>query len=383
MKPISMFVVGLAGVALTHLAWAEDTSAGRLVAVPQSRAVGNSLTVLDENVVVTCRATGTHLRCSSLGQLVVLNPTGAALSMTLEVDETATTLTIDGRVVPLHIPEGQRVKAGEVTLPSGKSRIVVAQPRAFEREAGARAAEVISSVIVTRHPQLGRSPGRPLGAELSLQSIGVTRRWKSVQNTRLTVEFPSNWQLQPEFADCGEAPIPANGCVRAKTADSDVALWHVESTETASPLSTLVTLSPKSGPLSNGGVLVGLGWGGGDGCLGCTEALRVRAGYEMGLRSWGILGLVGEFSTGTTKVLVPSLDYAAFPYLGGWVPAVSVGMGLPVLLTSEGGGGMRWQMSGTWPVDSFCSVGMQLHLDAIMTPRGTEPRGALSLQVGL
>jgi hypothetical protein len=379
--PILAFV--LVCFALGKVARAEDRSSGRLVAEPQSRAVGNRLTVIDENVVVTCRATGTRLDCSSLGQLVVHNPTGASLPVTLEVDATATTLTVNGSIVPLRTPEGQRVQSGETALPPGDSRVVVLQPRAFEMDAGAHAAEVVSSVIVTRHPQLGRPPGRPLGAELSLQSIGVTRRWKAVENTHVTLEFPSRWQLGPELPECGEMPVPASGCVRAITADRDEARWQVVAREGTLPLSTLVTLSPKSGPLTNGGVLAGAAWGGGDGCLGCVDALRIRAGYEVGLSSWGILGLVGEFSTGSTKMLVPSLDYAAFPYLGGWVPALSLGMGLPILLTSEGGGGMRWQLTGTWPVDSLCSVGLHAHLDAIMTPRGTEPRGGLSLQVGL
>jgi hypothetical protein len=383
MKLASIAVFGLLNFAQCSEAFAEDRGAARLAPVPQSRALGNTLMVLREDVEVTCRADGERLRCQSSGDLVVFNPSGAALPLTLEVDESATLLAVNDLPVPLRSAEGQMVRAGDVVLPIGESRIHVLQPNAFDRDASARAAEVVSSVLVVRHPLLASAPGRPLGAELSMQSVGVTRRWKSVALTRFTLVYPSRWRIQPAFPECREGPSPASGCTSAASAATDAVRWEVDSSKASGHLSALITLSPDWSPLSNGGVIAGAGWGGGDGCLACTEAMRVRAGYEMGLQSWGILGLVGEVSTGTTRMLVPSLDYAAFPYLGGFFPALSIGMGFPVLLTSEGGGGMRWQTTGTWPFASLFSLGLHVHVDVVMTPSGTEPRSGLSLQLGL
>jgi hypothetical protein len=83
-----------------------------------------------------------------------------------------------------------------------------------------------------------------------------------------------------------------------------------------------------------------------------------------------LLAFAGEFSPSDRLTVIPSLDYALTPNLWQWVPATTVGLGVPVQVTPDLSAGARAQVSVTWPVFSLFSVGLSGMLDLLFRSNG-------------
>lgn len=362
---------------------AQSSQASRLAAVPQNRQVGRQMTVLRETLNIDCFAKSERLACSSSSVLEVENALDSLAVFVLEVDPLATSLTVGGKDVTLSTPEGQFVKNGISPLPRGRTEIRVAIPKAFEMDASAQAAEVITPVIVTRHPLLGRYPGRPAGVELTLQSVASSKRWKDVRQTRIVVTYPGDWERLSNIPPCTTAPVTDQGCV-TELEDGRVKLEWTTDSEVDNPqgISRLLPLAPEERIMTNGGLLFGLGWGGGGDCLWCLEASRFRLGYEWGINTRDLLGFTVEYSVTERVLLVPTVDRAILPNLGN-IPAVTLGVGFPLMVSPEVKAGIRGQVGFTWPLKKTASVGFVGTVDHLLGHKEFRHPVGVGLTLGL
>jgi hypothetical protein len=374
----------LLGMLLSPIgAWAQKHQVTRFSAVPQNRVIGRTFPVVEEILRIDCVASNQHLSCSSESELIVENSTGSVGELTLEVDLHASQLKVFSREVPLLEPEGQFVKNGVVALNPGTTRITVTIPNAFEVDASVQASTVIAPVIVTRHPQLARYPGRPTGAELTLQSVAATKRWKEVRQTRILVTYPGDWERLTGIPECTKATATEVGCTKPAP-DGRVTLeWVTQpNTDSLKPISRLFPLAPEGPLLTNGGLLLGIGWGGGGGCLGCIEAARFRVGYETGINIRDLLGLFIEYSPSERVMLIPTLERAILPNLGR-IPAMTAGIGFPVKISPDLQAGIRGQLSLTWPLRRTASLGFFATLDHLLGENKFHHPVGIGLQLGI
>ena len=213
--------------------------------------------------------------------------------------------------------------------------------------------------------------------------MAVTKRWKAVKRTRITVVYPGDWEQLSQIPECSNAEVTETGCAK-KLEDGNVELqWvSIASSENHQPISRLLPLAPKGGLLTNGGFLFGLGWGGGGDCLGCVDATRARVAYEVGINTRDLLAFAVEYSPTKRLLLVPTVDRAVFPNLG-VIPAITVGVGLPLRVSSELEAGVRGQASLTWPVRKTVSLGVVGMVDILLRANGFHTPVGVGLQMGI
>jgi hypothetical protein len=364
-----------AAAILPSAAFADDVRAQRLGAWPEDLDTGKALHVVDETLTVRCIAAGQVLECSSESRVAVANTRSEAVNATFEADPLARSLEVNGVSVPLKPRENRQFQTGEATLPAmpGRTMMSLSIPVAFHIDASAARSDLFHPVLVTMHPLLSQYPGKPSGAEIALQSVG--KFWKTVEQTRVVLQYPASWKWMPtathpaEPPDCpADAGVPTAAnepqeCRRHLASGVQEVVWSwSRSAGGGAPFVRSVALSPRAGPVFNGGFLVGAGWGGGAGCLGCAESIRLRAGYEIGIESAALLAVAGEFSPSDRFTIIPSFDVPVIPQMRA-IPAVTFGFGVPVRATPDVQVGGRLQATLAWPAVSFASAGLVLAID--------------------
>jgi hypothetical protein len=366
---------------------APQPKVAQLGAWPRSDQVGATLTILNEELVLDCTETGDVLDCSSRSTLQVENPAPTPIKLTLEVGALeAVSLTVDALPIGLERPQGSDNLIGKAELAPipNHSGLVVFSPHAFRIETNPVNVALAKPATVARHPLMGQYPGPPVSAQVPVLSVAAARVWKEVKRSRLILRYPGTWNSMPTFPACGALPSET-GCERTLPSGVREIEWTLASTGADSPPPEReVFLEPRGSYFSNGGFLLGMVWGGGGGCLACAEAFRMRLGYEIGLATWGLLGIAGEVSTDSRTTIIPTLERIRwFPQLIHPFPTISGGFGIPVRVHPELQIGGRIQGSLAWPVASTFSVGVGAMFDVLFTAESAHPEAATMLQIGL
>jgi len=355
---------------------------------PQSKHRGQAMTVVNEQLVLECRAAGNILDCSSHSTLDVAYSFTTPTALTLEVaDLPGINLEVNGAQVPLTKPLGSLVLNGQAEFPSDmtRARLVVHIPQALRVDASPRAGDLQLPTLVKRHPTMAQYPGPATAVSVPILSVAATLRWKTVTRTQARLRYPGQWELLPSVPECVAETPTQSGCTHALSDSERELVWEM-ATDGTKPalLRQEVALRPQRSYFSNGGLLVGLVWGGGGDCLGCSSAFRGRAAYEVGLSTWGLLGLAGEVAPRSRVTVIPTLNRVLwFPQFFHPFPAMAGGVGIPVRVSPNPMVGGRLEASLAWPVASLFSVGFGGTLDVFVTPSRLHPEAAAMLQFGL
>jgi len=379
--------------------WAEQDQATRLGVVPQERLSGDTLIITDERIEVDCIAHGTQLDCESKSRLTVENKRSSPSKFVLEADRRASSLKIDDTSLTLMIPkDSEKIQPAfaEAEFRPGVSELFVHIPRAFHLDASPKSGDMFFTPILNiRHPLLHEYPGKPTGVEISIKSVGKYHRWGRVDRTHVQLTLPSNWRWMLTGENILEPSYNKDTIKHASNEHSEIKN-HLSKTEEkiewdwsrtsddSTPFTKKIGLAPHAHTFFNGGPFLGVGIAHSN-----NWPVRVRAGYEIGIESWGLLNVAGEYSPKNNFIIIPSFDIAEIPYiprvLHSLIPATSCGVGIPLYVKPHRFFGIRGQASAHWPVVNFMSTGIVFTLDYFPSQHWTAPflLGTAMFQVGL
>lgn len=336
------------------------------------------LVVESETLEVTCNGQSRCLMCRGRSHLAVRNDTDFDERVRLEVFETATGVELGSRQLPVAGPvdgAGNRRLAAAVVFPAhGRTELTVEHAAGFRWCGGPEAGDVVSPVLVSRHPVASSYPGSPTPVEIILQG-SHPRRWRRIEREVAVLRYPERWALQPtstlQVRALGAGRMEGRLVSNAPTSASRA--WQARAVLALREQRWFV-----GGPLA--GVLYRV-----DGASADWDDLALRLGYEWGIGAEWIAGVSGEYSAGGEELLVPSLDYALVPALGNCGPAVSAGFGAPVRLTRERAVGARLQLDATMPGRGALAWGWFLYGESLIefASASSDWRGGVALQASL
>lgn len=179
-----------------------------------------------------------------------------------------------------------------------------------------------------RHPLLFRArAGRTVDLEYDVSPI---RTWGSVGPITVSIRVAEGWR----------AHTNAGAALQGESSFS----------VTPERVPTLrIRLERAPGVLRHGGPYVAAG-----GAIGSSAPFRLRAGYEIAAPSWLVYALAVETDAVRSVLVTPSVE-ASLPWIFpiGWLPAFSVGVGVPVQVTPVLRAGFRAMVGAQYPVVGF------------------------------
>ncbi len=372
-------------------AQADQEQAARLSPVPEVRAIGRQLSVVDERIVVRCRDEQRYvLVCDSDARLTVDNPRDQPIELTLETDLRASRLALDGATLPLRADVDRMVRLTDATIPPGTHELRLWIANAYYGDMSP-ADDLFERVLSTRHPLFAEQPGNPFTAEITIQSAKKLRRWGAVAHTGVVLRYPERWRWRgsaesetapPPCPAVGSPPNGLVGCERPTNHGTTEVVWSFSSTD-PSAFARSVALTPPAPVVFDGGPLFGAALLGSTEQWDWAEALRLWAGYEIGITDWMLVGIAAEYSAAERLTAIPTIDIAVIPQLGA-IPAVSLGMGFPGRLVPEPNLGLRLQLAATWTVASAVSIGLVVPAEMFPALEGSwYPYLGAGVQLGL
>lgn len=320
-----------------------EESATRFIPYPQSKKKGKKLVVVQEQINLDCETENKYVICKSIAFLSIKNTQKDALKLTFNVDSLAKELELNEETVVLDHQE--LYQSASLTLDPGINKLRLVIDRAIYQKAQE---SFFPSAMKARHPLLGSGVSAVQPVDKTIVRARDTKRYLSVNDSRLSVNFPDAWKVQV---------LDAQGQIVGRGYDGRLIVSKCDEKIT-------LRLSPQEAFIRNGGLSIGTHLSIFHENNATIGKFHAALGYEVGVAddlSFYIAAESYDFEQWGASATIRAYLFRGI----GLLPTIALGMGFPLRLSDDFSWGLRFESSTSMDLN-WLSLSFYLAADVMI-----------------